>query len=112
MRWKLLSCSPFWTISRHLIPDRVQTACRMDLFSQAQTLGILTEFTDGQGQRHVTDEAALKIIVEAFPPRTPARFIEGPVVIRSGLPARTELGEAVKPPVRWSIQANGKTIAE
>ena len=28
--------------------------------------------------RHVTDEAALKIIVDAFPARTPCRFIDGP----------------------------------
>src|SRR5262245_46848467 len=105
MRWKLLSCSPFWTISRHLSPDRVQTACRMDLFSQAQTLGILTEFTDGQGQRHVTDEAALKIIVNAFPARTPRRFVAGPVVVRSGLRARTELGQGAKLPVTWTIEA-------
>ena len=84
----------------------------MDLFSQAKNLGILTEFTDGQGQRHVTDEAALKIIVEAFPARTPPRFVDGPVVIRSGQPARTELGEGAKPPVRWAIQANGRSIGQ
>ena len=82
----------------------------MDLFSQAQALGILTEFTDGQGQRHVTDEAALKIIVDAFPARTPRRFVDGPVVIRSGLPARTELREAARLPVRWKIEAKGRTV--
>jgi 4-alpha-glucanotransferase len=82
----------------------------MDLFSQAEALGILTEFTDGQGQRHVTDEAALKIIVDAFPARTPRRFIDGPVVVRSGLPARTELREAARLPVRWKIEAKGRTV--
>src|SRR5262249_14813044 len=71
----------------------------------------LTEFTDGQGQRHVTDEAALKIIVNAFPARTPRRFVDGPVVVRSGLPARTELGEGVRLPVRWKIEADGLTVA-
>src|SRR4029079_9429 len=93
-------------------PDREQTACRMDLYSQAQNLGILTEFTDGQGRRHVTDEAALKLIVNAFPARTPRRFVNGPVVVRSGLPARTELGEGVRLPVHWKIEAGGRTVAE
>jgi 4-alpha-glucanotransferase len=84
----------------------------MDLFNQAQSLGILTEFTDGQGQRHVTDETALKIIVDAFPASTPRRFVDGPVVIRSSLPARTELREAAKLPVHWKIEAAGGTVAE
>src|SRR6267142_1078220 len=35
----------------------VQSACRMDLFTQARNLGIQTEFIDGQGHRHVTDAA-------------------------------------------------------
>jgi 4-alpha-glucanotransferase len=82
----------------------------MDLFSQAQALGILTEFTDGQGQRHVTDKAALKLIVDAFPARTPRRFVDGPVVVRSGLPARTELREAARLPVHWKIEAKGRTV--
>ena len=84
----------------------------MDLFSQAQSLGILTEFTDGQGQRHVTDETALKIIIEAFPALTPRRFVDGPVVIRTSLPARTELRDTARLPVHWKIEANGGVIAE
>jgi 4-alpha-glucanotransferase len=84
----------------------------MDLFSQAQSLGILTEFTDGQGQRHVTDETALKIIVDAFPALAPRRFVDGPVVIRTSLPARTELRDTAKLPVHWKIEANGGVIAE
>lgn len=84
----------------------------MDLFSQAQSLGILTEFTDGQGQRHVTDENALKIIIEAFPAFTPRRLVDGTVVIRSGLPARTELHEAARLPLHWKIEASGGTLAE
>ena len=83
----------------------------MDLFSQATNLGILTEFTDGQGQRHVTDEAALKLIVEAFPARTPRRLVDGPVVMRFGKPARTELLEGAQLPVRWSIEAGGGVLA-
>jgi 4-alpha-glucanotransferase len=83
----------------------------MDLFNQATNLGILTEFTDGQGQRHVTDEAALKIIVGAFPARTPRRLVDGPVVIRFGKPARTELREGAQLPVRWSVEAGGGVLA-
>jgi 4-alpha-glucanotransferase len=83
----------------------------MDLFNQATNLGILTEFTDGQGQRHVTDEAALKIIVGAFPARTPRRLVDGPIVIRFGKPARTELREGVQLPVRWSLEAGGGVFA-
>jgi 4-alpha-glucanotransferase len=84
----------------------------MDLFNQATNLGILTEFTDGQGQRHVTDEAALKIIVGAFPARTPRRLVDGPIVIRFGKPARTELREGVQLPVRWSIEAGEGVLAK
>ena len=49
----------------------VQTACRMDLFAEAKSQGIQTEFVDGQGHRRVTDAAALKIILDALPPQTP-----------------------------------------
>ncbi|MCL8489169.1 MULTISPECIES: 4-alpha-glucanotransferase [Bradyrhizobium] len=76
----------------------------MDLFSQAHSLGILTEFYDGQGQRRVTDEAALKIIVEAFPRPTPHRLLNDAVVIRAGQPARSRLNEAAQLPVRWTIK--------
>ena len=83
----------------------------MDLFTQAENLGILTEFVDGQGHRHVTGEAALRIIVDALPPGSSWRFVEGTVVIRSGRPARTNLTEAVKTPLRWQIVANHGTVA-
>src|SRR5215468_4014605 len=36
----------------------VQIVCRMDLHSQAKNLGILTEFLNARGERHVTDETA------------------------------------------------------
>jgi 4-alpha-glucanotransferase len=84
----------------------------MDLFTQAQNLGILTEFVDGQGQRHVTGEAALRIIVDALPTGSSWRFVEGTVVIRSGRPARTSLTAAVKAPLRWQIVAAGGTVAQ
>src|ERR1700755_849529 len=74
-----LSSSPACRISH--APSRiVQTACRMDLYSQAQNLGILTQFVDGQGQTRLTDEAALKIIIDALPPRAERRIVAGPVV--------------------------------
>jgi 4-alpha-glucanotransferase len=83
----------------------------MNLSAQARDLGILTEFFDGQGQRHVTDEAALKIIVDAFPARAPCRFVEGAVVVRSGRAARTQLGTAAGLPLRWEISGGAKVIA-
>jgi 4-alpha-glucanotransferase len=79
----------------------------MDLYSQAHNLGILTEFFDGQGVRHVTDEAALKIIIEAFPEAPPRRLVDGGVVIRSGLPARSRLHDEAVLPVTWTIRALG-----
>jgi 4-alpha-glucanotransferase len=83
----------------------------MDLFAQASDLGILTEFIDGQGHRNVTDKAALKIIVDAFPVRIPYRFVEGPIVVRAGQVARTGLSEAVRLPLRWEIAAGPRLIA-
>jgi 4-alpha-glucanotransferase len=84
----------------------------MDLFAQAAKLGIQTEFVDGQGHRHVTDTAALKIILDALPARLPRRFLSQAVVIRSGQPARTELAQGATLPLRWKIVAGLKVIAE
>ena len=56
----------------------------MDLFTKARELGIQTEYIDGQGHRHVTDAAALQIIVDALPVRIPYRFLDQAVVVRSG----------------------------
>ncbi len=84
----------------------------MDLFSQAEALGILTEFYDGQGRRHVTDEAALKIIIEAFPRPTERHLLKGAVVIRSGQPARSRVNDAAKLPVKWTIRRGGTTVAD
>src|SRR6202000_2233741 len=90
----------------------VQTACRMDLYSQAQNLGILTQFVDGQGQTRVTDEAALKIIIDALPARTERRLLDAPVAIRPGEPAQTELSPAPALPVPWPIAAGSRIIGE
>jgi 4-alpha-glucanotransferase len=77
----------------------------MDIYKKAKTLGILTEFIDGQGERRRTDEVALQIIIDALPARTERRLIEGPVVIRAGEPARTTFSEAARLPVHWSVDA-------
>jgi 4-alpha-glucanotransferase len=84
----------------------------MDLFTKAAELGIQTEFIDGQGHRHVTDAAALEIILNALPVRAPHRFLDRPVVLRSGQPSRTEFREAVTLPLRWKIVADLKVIAQ
>jgi 4-alpha-glucanotransferase len=84
----------------------------MDLYTRASDLGIQTEFMDGQGHRHVTEPAALKIILDALPARIPYRLLDGPVVVRSGRPARTGLKQAAALPLRWKILAGLKVIAE
>jgi 4-alpha-glucanotransferase len=84
----------------------------MNLFTRAKQLGIQTEFIDGQGHRHVTDEAALRIILDALPARRPSRFLDRAVVVRSGRPSRTELSQAATFPLRWKIVAGLEVIAE
>ncbi|MDB5605297.1 MAG: 4-alpha-glucanotransferase [Bradyrhizobium sp.] len=84
----------------------------MDLFIRAKDLGIQTEFIDGQGHRHVTDAAALRIILDALPAQTPRRFLSHSVVVRSGQPSRTELSQAATFPLRWKIVADLKVIAQ
>jgi 4-alpha-glucanotransferase len=84
----------------------------MDLFTKAAELGIQTEFIDGQGHRRVTDAAALEIIVNALPVRAPYRFLDRPVVVRSGRAARTGLSKTVTLPLRWKIVADLKVIAQ
>jgi len=84
----------------------------MNLFTKAAGLGIQTEFIDGQGHRRVTDEAALRIILDALPVELPQRLLDQPVVVRAGRPSRTALGQAATFPVRWKIVAGLKLIAE
>jgi 4-alpha-glucanotransferase len=85
----------------------------MNLYTKAAGLGIQTEFIDGQGHRHVTDEAALKIILDALPVELPHRLLDHPVVVvRAGRPSRTALGQAAIFPVRWKIVVGLKVIAE
>jgi 4-alpha-glucanotransferase len=84
----------------------------MDLFTKAADLGIQTDFIDGQGHRHVTDATALESILNALPVRAPHRFLDRPVVVRSGWDARTELSETVTFPLQWKIVADLKVIAQ
>ncbi len=84
----------------------------MDVYDRAKQLGIQTEFVDGQGQRHVTDATALKIILDALPERNPTRLLDQPVVIRTGETTRTELGPAAALPVSWRVTAGDGVIAE
>jgi 4-alpha-glucanotransferase len=84
----------------------------MDLFARAKELGIQTEYIDGQGHRHVTEQAALKVIIDALPFRAANRFIDGTVVVRSGRSARTGLKQAATSPLHWKIVADLKVIAE
>ena len=84
----------------------------MNLFAQADAQGIQTEFLDGQGNRRVTDAAALKIILEALPPQAPGPLVGHPVVVRSGRPSRTELTAAAGLPVQWKIVAGPELIAK
>lgn len=90
----------------------LQTACRMDLFEIAKARGIQTEFLDGQGHRRVTDEAALKIVLESLPPQAPGGLIGQPVVVRAGQPARATLLPGAKLPTNWKITAGQKVIAK
>ncbi len=83
----------------------------MDLLAKAKTLGIQTEFTDGQGLHRVTGAAALKTILNALPPQAPRRLLVEPVVVRSGQPARSELSHSATLPVQWKIVADDKIIA-
>jgi 4-alpha-glucanotransferase len=84
----------------------------MDIFAKAASLGLQTEFIDGQGHRHVTDAAALQIILDALPIEAPHRFLSEPVVIRSGLPSRTALGRRAELPVQWKIVASGNEVTD
>jgi 4-alpha-glucanotransferase len=83
----------------------------MDLYAKARELGIQPEYIDGQGHRRVTDVAALKTILDALPAQGPHRLINQPIVIRAGHPARTEFLDSARPPVEWTITADGKALA-
>ncbi len=64
-------------------------------FTKAAELRIQTGFHDGQGQWHTTGEAALKLILDAMPVRTPHRFVASPVVVG---PARVPAPSSMRLP--------------
>jgi len=84
----------------------------MNLFTKAAELGIQTEFFDGQGQRHVTQPAALQIILDAMPARATHRLLDRIAVIRAGEDGASELSAAAALPVAWKIVAGGACVAE
>jgi len=84
----------------------------MDLFTKAKDLGIQPDFIDALGNRRVTSETVLKIILDALPAPVPHRFLREAVVIRSGRPARSELTQAARFPLRWKIVADLGVIAQ
>jgi 4-alpha-glucanotransferase len=84
----------------------------MDLFTKAKELGIDTEFVDAQGGRRVTDEGALKIIIDALSLNAPHPLLNGAVVVRSGRATRTRLKQAATFPVRWKIVSGDAVVAE
>ena len=84
----------------------------MDLFAKARDLGIQPDFIDALGNHRVTSAAALKIIIDALPPRAPHRLLGEAVVIRSGRPARTALKQAATFPLHWKIVKDLKVIAQ
>src|SRR3954466_4436865 len=84
----------------------------MDLYAKAAELGIQTGFHDGQGQWHTTDQAALKIVLDALPVRASRRFLDHSVVLRAGQPGRTTLREAATPPLKWEVLDGDRLLAE
>lgn len=84
----------------------------MDIFAKARDLGIQPDFIDALGNHRVTSASALKIIIDALPPRPPHRLLGETVVIRSGRPARAALQQAATSRVHWKIVKDLKVIAQ
>lgn len=84
----------------------------MDLLAQAKTKGIQAEFIDALGKLRVTASDALTSILTALPDKHAYRFVNGAVVVRSGVDALTGLTEAAALPLRWRIVDGGKTVSE
>jgi 4-alpha-glucanotransferase len=84
----------------------------MDLYTKATELGIQTGFHDGQGEWHTTDAAALKIILDALPVRTPRRFLDRVVTLRAGESQQTRLSDAATLPLTWEISDGDRVLAK
>lgn len=83
----------------------------MDVFAKARQLGVDTAFFDGQGQPHRMDPEVLERLIAAMPPPIPHRLLNGPVVLRSGLPAQSELLPMATLPLRWRLLAADIVVA-
>jgi 4-alpha-glucanotransferase len=83
----------------------------MDLLAQAKTKGIQAEFIDALGKQRVTAPDALTSILTALPEKRAYRFVSGAVVVRIGRQPRTELTEAAKLPLRWSVVNEAEVVA-
>jgi 4-alpha-glucanotransferase len=84
----------------------------MDILTQAKSRGIQADYIDGQGRQRITDDAALKSILEALPEPARYRFVAGPVVVRLGRLSVTGLGAAASLPLRWKILGDAGIVAE
>ena len=82
----------------------------MDLLAEAKTKGIQAEFVDALGKLRVTAPDALTSILKALPGKRVYRFVSGTVVVRAGRGSRTELADAAKPPLRWTISAAAQNV--
>jgi 4-alpha-glucanotransferase len=92
------------------VPSR-QSAHAMDVFAKARQFGIDTAFFDGQGQPHRMDPGALERLLAAMPAPAEHRLLNAPVVLRSGLPAQSELLPAATLPLRWQLRAANAVVA-
>jgi 4-alpha-glucanotransferase len=84
----------------------------MDIYKKAQSLGVITEYIDGQGRRRVTEAAALEVVLDALPSAAPRRLLDGPAVIRTGRPPSFALSDAAVLPVTWKVLAGSVVVAE
>jgi len=81
------------------------------LFTKAAELGIDTAFFDGQGRPHLSDPEALARLIAAMPPPVQQHLLSGPVVVRAGHAARSELLADAALPLRWRIVTTDGVVA-
>ncbi|GLR85063.1 4-alpha-glucanotransferase [Bradyrhizobium iriomotense] len=84
----------------------------MDLLAKARTKGVQSEFVDALGKLRVTAPDALTSILNALPEQRPYRFVSGAVVVRIGRQPHTDLTEAAKLPLRWSVTNDTVLVAQ
>lgn len=84
----------------------------MDIYAKAAELGIQTGFHDGQGAWHTTDAAALNIVLDALPARSPRRFLDQIVVLQVGSAGPTTLASGIRTPLMWQILDGDRPLAE